>query len=111
MNFFFEPLTLLTFFPLLGVLALLFINSEAKSALRWTALATSLVTLLISLWAFFFSGLYNMTSGELQLVAQETGAAVPVWWPVSLSVSRATRFIWASIVSMRAMLAIAETGQ
>ena len=79
MNFFFEPLTLLTFFPFLGVLALLFINSEAKNALRWTALVNSLVTLLLSLWAFFFSGLYNMTSGELQLVARHNWIQVAGW--------------------------------
>ena len=35
MNFFLQPLTLLTFFPLLGVLSLLFIPSERKNALRW----------------------------------------------------------------------------
>ena len=79
MNFLFEPLTLVTFFPLLGVLALLFINSEAKSALRWTALVTSLVTLFLSLWVFFFSGLYNMTSADLQLVAKHDWITVAGW--------------------------------
>ena len=38
MNFFLQPLTLLTFFPLVGVLILLFIPSDRKSALRWVAL-------------------------------------------------------------------------
>jgi NADH-quinone oxidoreductase subunit M len=50
MNFLFHPLTLVTFFPLLGVLVILFINNEQKNALRWTAVITSLVTFLISLW-------------------------------------------------------------
>jgi NADH-quinone oxidoreductase subunit M len=50
MNFLFHPLTLVTFFPLLGVLVLLFINKEQKNALRWTAVITSLVTFAISLW-------------------------------------------------------------
>lgn len=70
MNFLFEPLSIVTFSPLLGVLALLFLKSEQKTALRWTALAASLVTFIISLWVFFFSGLYNPASGGLQLVAK-----------------------------------------
>ena len=44
MEFLLQPLTLLTFFPLLGILILLFIPSDNKSALRWTALGTTLVT-------------------------------------------------------------------
>jgi NADH-quinone oxidoreductase subunit M len=49
MNFFLHPLTLVTFFPLLGVLALLFVNAEQKNLARWIALATSLVTFAISI--------------------------------------------------------------
>ncbi len=77
MNFLLQPLSLVTFSPLLGVLALLFIKSDAKNTLRWTALAASLVTFVISLWAFFFSGQYNTTSGDLQLVANY--AWIPLW--------------------------------
>ena len=44
------PLTLVTFFPLLGVLILLFLKQEQKNASRWVALVTSLVTFCISLW-------------------------------------------------------------
>lgn len=79
MNFLFEPLSIVTFSPLLGVLALLFLKSEQKTALRWTALVTSLVTFLISLWAFFFSGLYNPASGGLQLVAKYDWIRVAGW--------------------------------
>ncbi|GAB4489306.1 MAG: NADH-quinone oxidoreductase subunit M [Anaerolineales bacterium] len=79
MNFLLEPLSIVTFFPLLGVLALLFLKSEQKAALRWTALVTSLVTFLISLWAFFFSGLYNPASGGLQLVAKYDWINVAGW--------------------------------
>ena len=50
MNFLLEPLTLVTFFPLVGVLVLLFIPSDKKNLLRWTALIGSLVTFGISLW-------------------------------------------------------------
>lgn len=79
MNFLFEPLSIVTFFPLLGVLAILFLKSEQKAALRWMALVTSLVTFLISLWAFFFSGLYNPASGGLQLVAKYDWINVAGW--------------------------------
>ncbi len=79
MNFLLEPLSIVTFFPLLGVLVLLFLKSEQKTALRWTALVTSLATFLISLWAFFLSGLYNPASGGLQLVAKYDWINVAGW--------------------------------
>jgi NADH-quinone oxidoreductase subunit M len=44
MNYVLHPLTLTTFFPLLGVLVILFINSQHKNTIRWVALLTSLVT-------------------------------------------------------------------
>ena len=50
MEFLLQPLTLLTFFPFVGILILLFIPSDNKNALRWTTLATTLVTFGISLW-------------------------------------------------------------
>jgi NADH-quinone oxidoreductase subunit M len=49
MNFFLHPLTLVTFFPLVGILVLLFLNAEQKNAIRWTALITSLLTFGISI--------------------------------------------------------------
>ncbi len=67
MNFFLQPLVILTFFPLLGVLALLFINSEAKNALRWTALITSIITFGLSLWVL---ALFQSSNPDLQLVAR-----------------------------------------
>ena len=67
MNFFLQPLTILTFFPLVGVLVLLFINSEAKNALRWTALITSIITFLLSLWVL---AMFQASNPDLQLVAR-----------------------------------------
>ncbi len=67
MNFFLQPLTLLTFFPLVGVLVLLFLNSERKTALRWTALITSLITFVISLWVL---AMFNASNPDLQLAAR-----------------------------------------
>ncbi len=49
MDLLFHPLTLVTFFPLVGVVALFFIPSERRDTLRWVALATALVTFVISL--------------------------------------------------------------
>jgi NADH-quinone oxidoreductase subunit M len=79
MNFLFEPLSIVTFSPLLGVLAILFLKSEQKAALRWTALVTSLVTFVISIWVFFFSGQYNMAEPGLQLVARYDWINVAGW--------------------------------
>jgi len=50
MNLLLNPLILVTFFPLVGVLTLLFIPSDKKNALRWMALAASLVTFGLSIW-------------------------------------------------------------
>jgi NADH-quinone oxidoreductase subunit M len=73
MNFFLHPLTLVTFFPLVGVLALLFIKSEHKNALRWTALVTSLITFVISLWV-----LTQFKAGNPDLQLEEKYAWVQV---------------------------------
>jgi NADH-quinone oxidoreductase subunit M len=51
MDFLLNPLTLVTFFPLLGVLVILFINRENKTVIRWVALITSLLTFGISRFA------------------------------------------------------------
>jgi NADH-quinone oxidoreductase subunit M len=64
MNFLTNPLILVTFFPLVGVLALLFIPSEKKNALRWTALVTSLVAFVLSIWMLT---LFDKSNPDLQL--------------------------------------------
>jgi NADH-quinone oxidoreductase subunit M len=45
----FHPLTLVTFFPLVGVLVLLFLRQDQKNLARWVALVTALITFGISL--------------------------------------------------------------
>jgi len=42
-----NPLVLMTFFPLVGVLVLVFLAPQQKNAMRWTALLTSLVTFAV----------------------------------------------------------------
>ncbi len=79
MNFLLEPLSIVTFLPLLGVLALLFIKSEWKSAIRWVTLGTTLLTFAYSIWAFFYSGHYIVASPDLQLVTKYNWISVAGW--------------------------------
>ncbi|GAB4464403.1 MAG: NADH-quinone oxidoreductase subunit M [Anaerolineales bacterium] len=76
MEFLLQPLTLLTFFPLLGVLVILFINAEAKNLIRWAALVTSLVTFGISLWVL---AMFDASNVNLQLVARYDWITVAGW--------------------------------
>ncbi len=55
---------MVTFFPLVGVLVLLFIPAERKNALRWTALLTSLVSFVLSIWMLT---LFDKSNPDLQL--------------------------------------------
>ncbi len=65
MNFLLHPLTLVTFFPLLGVVILLFIKPEQKNAARWIALITSLITFAISIAVLVQ---FNRANPDLQLL-------------------------------------------
>jgi len=76
MNFLFEPLNLVTFFPLIGVLVLLFIKEEQKNAARWVALVTSLITFGISLWVLTR---FNPADPDLQLVVNIPWVEVAGW--------------------------------
>src|SRR6266498_3715536 len=76
MEFFFQPLTLLTFFPLLGVLVLLFIPSERKDILRWVTLGTSLAVFALSLWVL---SMFHTSDPDLQLKAQYNWITVAGW--------------------------------
>src|SRR5215208_8110408 len=76
MNFFLQPLTLLTFFPLVGILILLFIPSDRKDVLRWTALITTLITFGLSLWVLT---MFNASDPNLQLKAQYNWITVAEW--------------------------------
>jgi NADH-quinone oxidoreductase subunit M len=76
MEFILQPLTLVTFFPLVGVLVILFMNSESKLAIRWVALVTSLITLGISLWVFL---MFDASNPDLQLPAEYPWITVADW--------------------------------
>lgn len=71
-----HPLTLVTFFPLVGILVILFLKQEQKTVIRWTALITSLVTFGISIWVLVqFSPNYS----GLQLVVDEPWIQISGW--------------------------------
>src|SRR5687767_15933764 len=76
MNFFLQPLTLLTFFPLLGVLILFFIPNDRKDLLRWTTLITTLITFAISLLVLT---MFNASNPDLQLEARYNWIQVAGW--------------------------------
>jgi NADH-quinone oxidoreductase subunit M len=75
MDFILEPLNLVTFSPLLGVLVLLFLK-DREDLSRWVALGTSLVTFGISLWVL---GLFDSTNPALQLVVDRNWIQVAGW--------------------------------
>ncbi|MDP5276839.1 complex I subunit 4 family protein [Chengkuizengella axinellae] len=54
-------LSLITFSPLIGILILLFIPGQKGKAIRWVAIATTILTLLFSAWLYI--GFDNSSSG------------------------------------------------
>ncbi len=76
MNFFLYPLTLVTFFPLLGVLVLLFLKPEQKNAARWVALITSLITFAISIAVL---AQFKPENPDLQMVVSVPWIQVAGW--------------------------------
>ena len=76
MDFLLEPLNILTFFPLVGVLLLLLIKKEWEGAARWISLLTSLITFGISLWAL---SLFNASDTSLQLMVDQDWIEISGW--------------------------------
>ena len=75
MDFILEPLNLLTFSPLVGVLILLFVK-ERKHIARWVALVISLFTFGISLWVL---GQFNAADPNLQMLIKADWITVAGW--------------------------------
>jgi NADH-quinone oxidoreductase subunit M len=75
MDFIFEPLNLVTFFPLVGILVLLFIKDRDDLS-RWVALVTSLITFGISLWVL---AQFNSNDPGLQLPIDVNWIQVADW--------------------------------
>jgi NADH-quinone oxidoreductase subunit M len=76
MNLLFGPLTLVTFFPLVGVIVLLFLDREQKRAARLVALITSLITFGISVWVL---AQFDRADPGLQLVINLPWIQVAGW--------------------------------
>jgi NADH-quinone oxidoreductase subunit M len=76
MNFVIYPLTLVTFFPLVGVLVILFLKSEQKNLIRWSALAASLITFAISIAVLVQ---FNVRSGGLQMEVNQPWIQLANW--------------------------------
>jgi NADH-quinone oxidoreductase subunit M len=76
MEYLINPLTLLTFFPLVGVLILVFLKQEQKNAARWIALIVSLLTFGISLWVL---AQFNPADPHLQMVVNLPWIQVAGW--------------------------------
>jgi NADH-quinone oxidoreductase subunit M len=76
MNSVFHPLTLVTFFPLVGVVILLFLKKEQKDPARWVALIAALITFAISIAVL---AQFNSQDPELQLVVKEKWITVADW--------------------------------
>jgi len=76
MEFLLQPLTLLTFFPLVGILILFFIPNDRKDALRWTALIVTLITFGLSIWVLT---MFRASNTGLQLPAQYPWITVAGW--------------------------------
>jgi NADH-quinone oxidoreductase subunit M len=76
MDFILEPLNILTFFPLLGVLFLLLLKKEQENLARWVSLAAALVTFGISLWVL---SMFNAENPALQMVIKEDWIQVAGW--------------------------------
>jgi NADH-quinone oxidoreductase subunit M len=76
MNFPFDLLTLTAFFPLVGVLVILFINREQKNIIRFVALAASLITFGISIAVLYQ---FNASNPDLQLVIDIPWIQVAGW--------------------------------
>ncbi len=75
MDFLLEPLNLVTFFPLLGVFALLFLKKREDIA-RWVSLGTALITFGISLWVL---SLFDAGNPHLQLTVVRDWIQVAGW--------------------------------
>ncbi|HEY62443.1 MAG TPA: NADH-quinone oxidoreductase subunit M [Anaerolineae bacterium] len=76
MNYLLHPLILVTFFPLLGSLALLFIKPEKKNTIRWVALITSLLTFIFSL---LMLAQFNANNPNIQMEIDNPWINVAGW--------------------------------
>jgi NADH-quinone oxidoreductase subunit M len=61
----FPILSLITFFPVVGILFILFVNNERRNLIRWASFITAIITFLISLPLYF---MFDATTWNMQFV-------------------------------------------
>jgi len=69
-------LTLVTFFPIVGILAILFIPKDRPNATRWIAVITSLLTFGLSI---VMLALFDQSDPDLQMVVQIPWIHISNW--------------------------------
>ena len=74
-----STLTIVTFFPILGVIVLLFINKDRKDLIRWLAVGTSLTTFILSL---VMLSQFDPHNPELQLVVLAPWIEMGTKWSI-----------------------------
>ncbi len=79
MQYLFATLTVVTFFPLVGVVVLLFVKPEQKNTIRWVALVTSLITFVLSL---LMLAQFNPQEPGLQLVVRAPWIQIGSTWNI-----------------------------
>ncbi len=83
MQYLFATLTVVTFFPVVGVLVLLFVKPEQKDTIRWIALVTSLITFALSLLMLIQ---FSASEPGLQLVVRAPWITVGDKWNIEYHV-------------------------
>lgn len=61
----FPILSLITYFPLVGILFILFVNNERQGLIRWASFLTAVITFFISLPLYF---LFDSTTWNMQFI-------------------------------------------
>ena len=74
-----STLTVVTFFPLVGVFVLLLINKEKKDLLRWIGVGTALLTFVFSL---VMLGQFDSQDAGMQLVVSESWIQIGSNWSI-----------------------------
>ena len=74
-----STLTMVTFFPLVGVLALLLINRERKDIIRWVALGAALLTFVFSL---VMLAQFDASDPDLQLIVRAPWIRIGTTWSI-----------------------------
>ena len=80
MQYLFATLTIVTFFPLVGVAVLLFVPNGQKNTIRWVALATTLVTFALSL---VMLAQFNAAEPGLQLEVRAPWIQIGSTWNIN----------------------------